>query len=331
MNAKDFVDSLFEGYEETAALADFKEELLGNLNAKIESLVKKGMEAQTAFEKASAELGDVSAFADELSLKRRKEVFEEAYMDIKAYMNPKRITAYVIFGAVALFGITVACITLFAARKIELGSTLNLTAFFGAMMPFLTAAVIGFTYLGVTQETASMYPVSNKRGAWYAAAAGLIAFGIFNMPTTFFGSKIAGEIIDGITSSTIRGFDAISSATIPNISDVITFVPVISLLIPFILPGIGILVYLVLSEKDRLKPWAKDFHSKAIKQEMAMWNDPATAARFGLFSGAIWISAFGLFMLLGFLIGFKFSWLAFIFATAFQLLVQGFMSRKKQG
>ncbi|MDR1836518.1 MAG: permease prefix domain 1-containing protein, partial [Treponema sp.] len=58
MNAKEFVDSLFKGYEETAGLADFKEELLGNLNAKIESLVKKGMDTQAAFIKASAELGD---------------------------------------------------------------------------------------------------------------------------------------------------------------------------------------------------------------------------------------------------------------------------------
>jgi hypothetical protein len=99
-------------------------------------------------------------------------------------------------------------------------------------------------------------------------------------------------------------------------------------MIPFVLPGIGILVFLVLTEKDRLKPWAKDFHSKAVEREMAMWNDPATATRFGLFSGAIWIFASGIFVLLGFIIGFKFSWLVFIFAVAIQLLVQGFMSKR---
>jgi hypothetical protein len=47
-----------------------------------------------------------------------------------------------------------------------------------------------------------------------------------------------------------------------------------------------------------------------------------------MFSGAIWIFAAGIFILLGFLIGFKFSWLVFIFAVAFQLLVQGVMSKK---
>jgi hypothetical protein len=61
---------------------------------------------------------------------------------------------------------------------------------------------------------------------------------------------------------------------------------------------------------------------------MAIWNDPVIASRFGMFSGAIWIFAAGLFILLGFLIGFKFSWLVFVFAIAFQLLVQGFMYKQ---
>ena len=320
MEAKQFVDSLFKGYEETAALADFKEELLGNLNAKIEDLVKKGMEPDAAFAKASAELGDVSALADDLSLKKRTEVFEDAYMGVSRYMSAGRVAAYVVFGVLAFFGITVACLAFFATGKIGLNKHIELTAFFATMMPFLVAAVTGFTYLGMTQETASMYPVSKKRGAWYSVAAGLIAFGIFTMPIVYFGGKFAGDIIDGI-----------SGATIQNLDHVIAIVPVISLIIPFVLPGIGILVYLCLSEKDRLKPWAKDFRDKTVAREMAMWSDPAVATRFGMFSGAIWIFAVGLFFLLGFIISFKFSWLVFIFAVAFQLVMMGVMSKGEAG
>ena len=120
MNAKEFVDTLFEGYEETPALADFKEELLGNLNAKIESLMQKGMDANSAFAKASAELGDISAFADELSLRKRKEVFEEVYMDIRKFMPPRRVTGYVIFGIIALFGIAVSLIAFFSMNGLNL-------------------------------------------------------------------------------------------------------------------------------------------------------------------------------------------------------------------
>jgi len=317
MNAKELVDSLFNGYEQTEALADFKEELLTNMNAKIENFIRKGMDMDAAFAKASAELGDVSSLADEMSLKKRKEVFEEVYMDITAYMPARRVAGYVIFGIVALFGITAGCIAPFAARKTELTAYVDFTAFFATIMPFLTAAVTGFTWLGVTQETASMYPVSKKRGAWYAAAAGLIAFGLFTMPIVFFGIKVAGSIIDGITGTSI-----------PNAGSLVRVIPVISVIIPFILPGAGLLTFLILTEKDRLKPWAKNFREKTVAREMAMWNDPAAAVRFGLFSGAIWMFAIGIFILLGFLIGFKFSWLIFIFATAFQLLVQGVMSKR---
>jgi hypothetical protein len=325
MNAKELVDSLFKGYEETAALADFKEELLGNLNAEIDNFVKKGMNEEEAFAKASAELGDVSALADELSKKKRKEVFEEAYMDMKKYMSTGRVAAYVVFGVVALLGIIIAIITLFATRSTGLNAHLDMTGFFGVIMPFLTIAVIGFTYLGITQELPSMYPVSKKRGAWYATAAGLIAFGLFTMPIVFFGTKFAGDIFATAIGEPFEITVPFSGITIGNFESII---PIVSLMIPFVLPGIGILVFLVLTEKDRLKPWAKDFHTKAVEQEMAIWQDPATATRFGMFSGAIWIFAIGLFILLGFLIGFRFSWLVFIFAVAFQLLMQGFIKRE---
>ena len=315
MNAKEFVDSLFNSYEQTEALADFKEELLTNMNAKIENFIRKGMDTDAAFARASAELGDVSSLADELSLRKRKEVFEEVYMDIKMYMPARRVAGYMVFGILAFFGIAVALIILFATRSIEFMSatSLDLTSFFGAMMPFLTASVIGFTFLGVTQETASMLPVSKKRGAWYATAAGLIAFGLFTMPIAYFSTKFANNFVNNVLD-----FD------IP-VKHLETLVPAIGVIIPFVLPGIGILVFLVLTEKDRLKPWAKNLHNKAVEGEMAIWNDPVKAARFGMFSGAIWIFAVGIFIVLGYLIGFKFSWPVFIFATAFQLVIQGRM------
>jgi hypothetical protein len=325
MNAKEFVDSLFEGYEQTAALADFKEELLANLNAKIENFVKKGMGEEEAFAKASAELGDVSTLADDLSLKKRKEVFEEVYMDIRKYMSTGRVAAYVVFGVVAFLGIITALITFFATRSINFGTNLDMTGFFSVIMPFLTASVVGFTFLGVTQETSSMHPVSKKRGAWYATAAGLIAFGLLTMPLMFFGAKFAGTLYEASSGKTLAMEAPFSFIKIEYLESII---PIISLMIPFVLPGIGILVFLVLTEKERLKPWAKEFHTKAVEREMAMWQDPVTATRFGLFSGAIWIFAIGIFILLGFIIGFKFSWLVFIFAVAIQLLVQALMSKQ---
>ena len=318
MNAKEFIDSLFEGYEKTKDLADFKEELLGNLNAKIESLMKKGMDEHSAFEKASAELGDVSALADELSLKKRKEVFEEVYMDIRRYMPAGRVAAYVLFGMDFLFGVIAAFITWFSSAQSDIFGMLSLTAAFAALMPFFVTAVGGFTFLGLTQETAAAYPMKKRRAAWYTLAALLIAFGISLMPVVYF------AIPSGAAPAGIAVLPQIGSA--PH-----EVVWALGTLLAFALPGGGLLAFLVLTEKDRLKPWAKEFRSGAVKREMELWNNPEIAARFGMFSGAIWIFAAGLFVLLGFVIGFRFSWLTFIFAVAVQLLVQGLMSKPRDG
>jgi hypothetical protein len=312
MKAKEFVDSLFKGYEETSALADFKEELLSNLNAKTESFVKKGMEPEAAFEKAAAQLGDVSALADELSLKKRKEVFEEVYMDIRNFMSTKRVAGYVVFTVIALFGIITGCIVFFGGKWLNI--QFSLTAAFAAIMPFITAAASGFTWLGLTQETASSYPLNGKRAAWYAAGVGLIVFGLFTALVVLFGS--------------MKSFSIMMLSEITAVDGGLKWLTAFSTLIPFFLPGIGIFVFLGLTEKDRLKPWAKYLRDNAVKSGMEMWNDPVTATRFGLFSGAIWIFAVGLFFFLGYIIGFKYSWLVFIFATAFQLLVQALLSRK---
>lgn len=234
-------------------------------------------------------------------------------MDIRNFMSTKRVAGYVVFVVLTLFGIITGLIVFFSGKWRD--TQFDLTSVFAAIMPFLTAAAAGFTWLGLTQETASSYPVSGKRAAWYAAGVGLIVFGLFTVPVVLFGNSV-------------KNFNIMTLGAIPVENGRWEWLGAISSLVPFMLPGIGILVFLGLTEKDRLKPWAKHLRDNAVKSEMEIWNDPAMATRFGLFSGAIWIFAAGLFILLGFLIGFKYSWLVFIFATAFQLLVQGLLSKK---
>ena len=315
MNTKEYIKSLFSDYEETENLKDFMEEMQSNLDARVSSLVRKGLDEESATEKACAELGDVSDVAKDFSLKKRREVFEDIYMDLRKYIGPGRMAAYVIFGFIALFGIIVAVISIFAtswffhsgwisSSEWPFGFRADLTAFLGILMPFIVTSIAGFTFLGVTQETKSRFPLSKKRAAWYTAAATLISFGLFVTPIAYFA---------------IRYWDA-----------PFAIAGAIATLIPFVLPGSGILAFLVLTEKKHLKPWAATLAEEAGRQQMEMFKDPATANRFGLYSGAIWIFAMALFFLLGFLVGFKFSWVIFIFAVAIQLLVQGFMAKKKE-
>jgi uncharacterized membrane protein YbhN (UPF0104 family) len=167
---------------------------------------------------------------------------------------------------------------------------------FGVLLGFIPPAAAVFTFLGFTQETASRYPRSKKRSAWYTLAAAALSSGAVLFPLTYF--------------ATDRGL-----------------MEAIATLIPFFIPGLGLIIFLQLTEKDSLKPWAKARYEKEARASQEMFNDPAVAARFGIVAGAIWIFAAGLFFLLGFLIGFQFSWLVFVFAVAVQLAAQSFMMK----
>jgi hypothetical protein len=155
-----------------------------------------------------------------------------------------------------------------------------------------------FTFLGLTQETASRNPLSPKRAVWYALAAGALSFGIILSPLTYF-------------------------ATDRRLMETV------AVLIPFAIPALGLLIFLILTEKDTRKPWVRARYEKEARVNQELFNDPVTAARFGMASGALWIFAAGLFILLGFLAGFQFSWLVFVFAVAGQLAIQVLMIRAK--
>lgn len=283
MNAQNYIDSLFAAYEETAALADFKEELRSNMNDRISSYLKKGMDEEAAFKKAIGELGDISLLADDLSLKKKQEVFEDMYMKTRNYMSSLRVLLFVIFGAIAAFGMIVSLVTWYVSGNI-LGSL-------GAFLPFGMVPVMGFTFLILTQETAGKYPMKGKRAALYTLAVSVLSFGIFVFALTFFSSRAS-------------------------------LYAALSTLIPFVLPGMAFMAFLLMTEKDRSKPWLLAQQSAAMKQAMRTYADPAVATRHGLLSGALWIFSFAIFIGLTLTVGIKLSWLTLLFAVGMQVLIE---------
>ena len=57
------------------------------MDERIKTLVKSGMNEKDAFEKATTELGDISAVADEISRKKKQEILGEMYMKTRHYRN----------------------------------------------------------------------------------------------------------------------------------------------------------------------------------------------------------------------------------------------------
>jgi len=290
MNTRKYIDSLFSDYQETSELTDFKEELKSFLDERIRTLVKSGMDEKDAFEKATNELGDMSAVADEISRKKKQEILAEMYMKTRHYMSTWRIALYILCGTVLGFGVIVAALSGFFSGDVS--------APLGSLLVFGVIPILGLLFLGLTQETAVREPMGWKRALLYVLAAGVFLFGVIVFIMRYFE--------DG--------------AGLPY---------AIATLIPFILPSLAFGAFLILTEKDRSKPWVKKQREEYMKRSMERFGDPAREERFGLFSGALWIAAIALFILLTILFGFKFSWLALVAALIGQMLILAMFTKSK--
>lgn len=282
-----YVDDLFLGYEESRELADFKEEIKINLMDRIEDLKKKGMAEEDAFTKAVAELGDITSVADEISKKKRNEVIGQMYVHPKTEVGMKHAVGYVVAGGALLFGIIVGFISYFATGAVSHGVS--------SLLPFLVLSGAAFVFLGLTQETASHFPMKWVRALIYAVASGLLLFGLTTAAMLYFMDDLGMHAVFGT-------------------------------LLPFVVPGLGILAFLMLTEKSRLKPWVLE--EQTVLMEHYGKRDPRRTAQGGLLSGALWIFAIAMVILAGFKLGFIYAVVVFLLAIALQLMIEFWVQAK---
>src|SRR5699024_12697230 len=101
------IDHAFEKYEESPELIDFKEELLTNLQDRLKSLEATGLKRTEALKEIRTEFADINKIADEMSLDKKKEVFEIQYMSFRHFVNRPRAATYKLLGFNNLFRLTV--------------------------------------------------------------------------------------------------------------------------------------------------------------------------------------------------------------------------------
>jgi hypothetical protein len=75
--------------------------------------------------------------------------------------------------------------------------------------------------------------------------------------------------------------------------------------------GTMALIALGVTQTNRLKPWAIA-QNRQYEIEDRFSQDPAAAARFGIYTVVIWIVAIALFIVLSIAVGFVWSWLALV-------------------
>lgn len=286
-----YVDDLFYGYEETPELRDFKEEIISNLQARISDLEADGVNSEDAFTKAVAELGDITSIADEISKQKRNELIGQMYIHHGTRVGIKHAIGYTAAGGLLLFGIITSLMTYL--------STNSLFAGISTLLPFIVPAGIAFVFLGLTQETSRNYSMSWKRAILYALSAGSLIFG-----TTI---ALSHYFMDGST-----------------------WVEILGVLIPFAIPAIILLAFLLLTEKTRRKPWVIEEEKLIAEGYSKIYSDPVLSAKRGIISGALWIGAFGLFAFIWVLTALKYALFIFVFAIIGEMLIEYRMHSKNR-
>ncbi len=163
----------------------------------------------------------------------------------------------------------------------------------GYLMPFILVAAPIYIFMGLTQETTHEYGMNSKRALTYSVASEILLMGAAAAGIEYFlGQRL---------------------------------LLIFSTLMPFVIISAIIFIYLGLTEKSRTK-----MDSEWVQQWINYYSNPQTAMVHGTLSGALWIFSFAAFFLVAFIWGWKFSWLVFIFAIGFQVLMEAYIAAKKK-
>lgn len=296
-----YVNQLFAEYPDSQQLRELKEEIYANLQARIQESIENGMPEHEAMQKAMKELGDVSEIAEEISVNKKYEIIDQMYNHKP--LEKKYAIGYALATGVSLFGIITAFIVFFQSG--------NLFITVSSLFPFAVVAVVAFTYLSLARETEHQFAMKPLRALLYTIAAGVLTFGLFIFSIVYL-ERVG---LNGQFESMQQLVEYHNGPLFEAIAS----------LLPFVLPSVCLLVFLVLTEKNREKPsvWSKMYavnNEESAKYMMVHGN----------LSGALWIFAIGIFLAVGFVFkAWAYSWIVFVFAVGVQVLLEAIFAHKR--
>jgi hypothetical protein len=280
------LDEAFAGVEMTSDAQDLKEEIRANLLARVAELESSGRTPAAAAREAVAELGDVrELLGAEPGAGRDTGRDEMTAAYLRHRVRPK--PGFVV-RTVLLSLIAAGSLALFVLGALDVLP-------FG--LPALLALGAGVAVpLGIVtadallQETTTNHPMPPARAGGFGAAT----FGV--LAALALGGVFAGHL------------------------DAIAIVAVAALLL---VASIALFSWLGATQTNRHKSWVRDAHAQMPPNRFE--QEPEVAARFGIYTAAIWLVTFGVMALLIFTVGWWWAPLAFVGGLAFMMLVLGRM------
>ncbi|HEY1531376.1 MAG TPA: permease prefix domain 1-containing protein [Galbitalea sp.] len=287
-NIDRYLDEAFADIPRTPETADLKEEIRGNLQSRVSELEADGTKPEAAAAKAITELGDIHALVDSIDVgepaTRPGDTAARLIALNKVKTDPGYVVRTVIFSlvlAVMLAGVIVTA----AFGSGTTGTLPNGTEWFAVGLSALLVAILVVDAL--RQETSQHFRMPLRRALGYSGAALLGVAGLDVIGLSIGGREPEEAFAGGVTAAVLS-------------------------LIAFIWLGV--------TQTNRRKPWVKELNS-TYEIEDRFSNDPAAAARFGIYTVVIWIVGIGLFVLLSIVVGFTWSWLALLGALVVFFLV----------
>jgi hypothetical protein len=258
------LDEAFAGVELTPEVQDLKEEIRDNLLFRVAELEASGIEPSDAARRAMAELGDVRAIVDDGAVAPSAVRAESA--SAAALRNRVRPKPGFVVRTVLLSIVAAVALALLVSGLVGVLSL-------GTGMLIGLCAVFGVALGVVTadalhQETTANHPLPTRRAAAFGAASGVLLAGLSFTAVVVVRLELGWLILSGL----------------------------------LVVAAIAELSYLGATQTNRHKPWVVE-QQRATTFTNRFDEDPASAARFGIYTAAIWTVAFVLAVVLAFTVG----------------------------
>ncbi len=276
------LDEAFQGVEMTPDAQDLKEEVRANLMARADELEAAGATSSDAARQAVAELGDVRELLEETSdAAPRRATDDYTALVQRHHVRPK--PGFVV-RTVAYSIAAVVGITLAI-----LGASGVLPLPIGPQIGLFGMASTALALLvgdSLSQETTTNHPMPQNRAAGYFLATLLGAFGLGFVALVAFGSMPVWGIV---------------FAALGVIASIILF------------------SFLGATQTNRHKAWTRQLAAATPPNRFE--REPETAARFGVYTAAIWLVTFAVIAVLVFTVGWWWAPIAFVGGFALMMLL----------
>jgi hypothetical protein len=270
------LDEAFTGVVMTPELQDLKEELRGNLASRVDELQAKGTSAAKAATQAVAEL-DIPQLVAGIEAEPDRATTPGALAAEAARLHRLRPKPGFVARASILSVVLAACVLHIVVDLVTQPSnagTLDAQLWTIGFGLALAALIAD----SLRQETSTRYQMPVLRSIRWGLVSGTLATGIGYAVLFLWHQAALGLIAAGIILA---------------------------------LAGTMSMIGLGVTQTNRMKPWALA-QARQYEAEDRFSQDPAAAARFGMFTVVIWILAITAFIVLSITVGFLWSWLAIV-------------------